>query len=142
MKPLLLFLCGFCPLLVQAHGLQYSAGQGEAVVLRLFHTDDSGFAFESYEIYRDGESRPYQSGRTDGQGRIAFLPDAAASWRLLAFSDDGHGLDIRFTTDAAARLSGLGKPFYERHARLFLGVALILGLFGFLMLFVRGKTSP
>lgn len=141
-KSVLVFLCGLCPMLVQAHDLHYTATEGEAAILRLFHADDSSFRFEAYEIYREGDSQPYQLGRTDGQGRIAFLPDQAGRWRLIAFSEDGHGLDIRFTTDAMARLSGLDKPFHERHASVFVGVALILGLFGFLMLFVRKKPRP
>jgi nickel transport protein len=140
-KPLLLLIC-FCPFLAQAHGLQYAASQGEAVVLRLFHADGSGLSFAAYEIRRADEDRPYQLGRTDGQGRIAFLPDQAGGWRLKVASEDGHGLDIRFTTDATARLSGLDRPFHERHARILAGVGLILGLFGFLMLFLRRKPSP
>lgn len=141
-KSALLVLCCLCPMLVQAHDLRYSVAQGEAVVLRLFHGDDSGFRFQAYEIYRAGETKPYQVGRTDDRGRIAFLPDQAGRWRLIVFSEDGHGLDIQFTTDAAARPSGLDEPFYERHARILVGVGLIFGLFGVLSLFLSRRRHP
>ena len=78
-------------------------------------------------------------GRTDAQGRIAFLPDQAGKWRVKAISEDGHGLDLTLTTDAAAALAGSDKPFYERYGRIVAGVALILGLFGFISLYVKRK---
>ncbi|HNQ03208.1 MAG TPA: ABC transporter permease [Thiobacillaceae bacterium] len=126
----------------QAHDLQYTVTGGQAVVVRLFYPDNTAFSFESYEIYpRDGKL-PVQVGRTDAHGRIAFLPDRAGQWRIRTFSADGHGLDFRLTTDATAGLSGSDKPFYERHARIVVGVALILGLFGLLNLYIRKRKRP
>jgi nickel transport protein len=125
-----------------AHDLQYTVGSAQAaVVIKMFYVDNSPFTFEGYEIYREGEKLPYQVGRTDSQGRIAFLPDRAATWRIKASSEDGHGLDFKLSTDAAAVLSGTEKPFYERYARIAVGVAVILGLFGFLRLYVKRKKS-
>jgi nickel transport protein len=124
-----------------AHDLQYSVGGSQAVVIRMFYVDNTPFTFEGYEIIREGEKLPYQVGRTDSQGRIAFLPDRAANWRIKATSEDGHGLDFKISTDAAAVLSGTEKPFYERYARIAVGVAVILGLFGFLSLYIKRKKS-
>lgn len=124
-----------------AHDLQYTVVPGQAVVIRLFYADNSAFAFEGYEIFPDGAQIPFQVGRTDAQGRIAFLPDRAGRWRVKAMSEDGHGLDVQVSTDAAVQLVGLEKPFYERHGRLVVGVALILGLFGLLNLYVKRKKS-
>lgn len=139
----LLFVAGVfvLPALASAHDLQYQVSGGQAVVVRLFYVDDTPFTFEGYEIYRDGETVPYQVGRTDSQGRIAFLPDRAATWRIKAISEDGHGLDFKLSTDAAAVLADSEKPFYERYARIVVGVALILGLFGALSLFVKRKRA-
>lgn len=139
----LLFMAGLLalPALAGAHDLQYQVSGGQAVVVRLFYVDDTPFTFEGYEIYRDGEKVPYQVGRTDSQGRIAFLPDRAATWRIKAISEDGHGLDFKLSTDAAAVLAESEKPFYERYARIVVGVALILGLFGGLSLFVKRKAA-
>ena len=122
-----------------AHDLQYTIVDGSAVVVKLFYTDNTAFAFESYEIYPEGQQLPVQVGRTDAQGRIAFLPDGAGKWRIKAFSEDGHGQDFTLTTDAAATLLGSDKPFYERYGRIVVGVALILGLFGFINLYVKRK---
>lgn len=124
-----------------AHDLQYATSSGQAVVIRMFYTDNSPFSFESYEIYRDGEKLPCQVGRTDNQGRIAFLPDRAASWRVKAFSEDGHGLDFKVVTNAASSVTGTDKPPHERYGRIVIGVAVILGLFGFLNLYLKRKHT-
>ena len=142
MRTLLTLLCCLCPLLGQAHELHYTVTQGEAVILHLFHDDTSDFRFKAYEIYREGEGRPYQSGHTGAQGRVALLPDQPGRWRLVAYSEDGHGVDIRFTTDEAARPDAVDSSLYDRHGRTLVGVALILGVFGFFMLFVRRKPAP
>jgi nickel transport protein len=124
-----------------AHDLQYTVSGSQAVVIRMFYVDNAPFTFEGYEIYREGEKLPYQVGRTDSQGHIAFLPDRAATWRIKTTTEDGHGLAFKISTDAAATLSGAEKPFYERYARIAIGVAVILGLFGFLNLYVKRKKT-
>ncbi len=123
------------------HDLQYTVTAGQAVVVKLFYADATAFSFEGYEITPEGESLPVQVGRTDAQGRIAFLPPRAGRWRVKAVSEDGHGLDFTLSTDAAANVAGADKPFYERHGRIVVGVALILGLFGFLQLFIK-RNKP
>lgn len=123
----------------QAHDLQYTVTGGQAVVVKLFYADNTAFSFEGYEIYPEGEKLPVQVGRTDARGRIAFLPDRAGTWRIKAISEDGHGLDFTLATDAAASLVGSDKPVYERYGRIVAGVALILGLFGIISLYVKRK---
>jgi nickel transport protein len=122
-----------------AHDLQYSVSEGQAVVVRLFYGDDTPFAFEGYEITPEGEKLPVQVGRTDARGRIAFLPEKAGRWRIQAMSEDGHGLNVTLTTDAAARITNSDKPVYERYGRIVVGVALILGLFGCIQLYLQRK---
>lgn len=126
---------------VLAHDLQYTTSSGQAVVVKLFYVDNKPFAFEGYEITREGDTLPYQVGRTDGQGHIAFLPDRAGKWRIKAISEDGHGLDFTLTTDATAHIEGSDKPVYERYGRIVVGIALIFGLFGFISLYARKKKS-
>ena len=122
-----------------AHDLQYTVSSTNAVVVQLVYIDNHPFAFEGYEVYRQGEKLPWQVGRTDSQGRIAFLPDRAGAWRVKAFSEDGHGLDFIVKTDAAARVETADKPAYERYGRIAVGVGVILGLFGFLSLYIKRR---
>lgn len=123
------------------HDLQYELSRHQAVVITLFYADATPFSFESYEIFPEGERLPVQVGRTDAQGRIAFLPDRAGRWRLKVISEDGHGLDVVIATDDATQVQGVDKPLYERYGRVLVGMALILGVFGFLNLFIRKKND-
>jgi len=144
MKPLripLLLSALVAALPAPAHDLQFTVSGSKAVVVKLFYVDNTPFTFEGYEIYREGDRLPYQVGRTDAQGRIAFLPDRAATWRIKAISEDGHGLDFKLSTDAAATVTGADKPFIERYGRIAVGVALILGLFGIFNLFMKRKQT-
>ncbi len=136
----LLALClGLGALAASAHDLRYELSQGQAVVIRLSYADGSPFAFEAYEIYPKDDKLPVQVGRTDARGRVAFLPERAGAWRFKAFSADGHGLDFTLTTDAAATAASIDQPLYDRYGRIVAGVALILGLFGFLSLYLKRK---
>lgn len=123
-----------------AHELHSSVTSGEAVVIELRFADGTPFAFEGYEISPAGGRTPAQVGRTDARGRIAFLPERAGTWRLRAFADDGHGLDMNFTTDAAATVGAADAPAYQRYARTFVGVGMILGIFGLVSLFYRRRA--
>jgi nickel transport protein len=132
-----LALCAWLPGQALAHDLQHRVDEGAAVVVRLFFADGSDFDFESYEVYRAGDGIPFQVGRTDLKGRVVFLPDRPGTWRIKAFSEDGHGADISFSTGANASVREGGRPFLERHLRLVVGVSVIFGLFGMASLFTR-----
>jgi nickel transport protein len=132
-----LALCAWLPCRALAHDLQRQVDEGAAVVVRLFFADGSDFDFESYEVYRAGDEIPFQVGRTDLQGRVVFLPDRPGTWRIKAFSEDGHGADFSFSTGAKGSVREGGRPFLERHLRLVVGVSVIFGLFGLAGLFTR-----
>jgi nickel transport protein len=121
----------------QAHDLQHQIDEAAAVSVRLSFADGSDFAFESYEVYRSGDEILFQVGRTDLQGRIVFLPDRAGTWRIKAFSEEGHGTDFSFTTGAAGGVRDANKPFLERHLRIVVGVSVIFGAFGLVDLMMR-----
>jgi len=125
-----------------AHDLHSSVGTGEAVVVKLYFIDDTPFSFEAYEIFREGESVPYQVGRSDALGRVVFLPDRAGEWRVKAISEDGHGVDVILYTDEQARVELRDTSVFERYGSILAGVALILGIFGFLNLYLRKKKKP
>jgi nickel transport protein len=123
---------------LHAHSLSHTVQTGSAVIVDLRYGDGSPFSYESAEVFRPSESVPFLSGRTDANGRLAFVPDRSGDWRVRAFSEDGHGGD--FTVPASgdgtvpARPAPLGA--IERVA---VGVALLFGLFGIWSLFLRRR---
>jgi nickel transport protein len=119
---------------VRAHGLSHTVSQGDAVVISLAYANGEEFSNQSYEIFRPGEERPFEVGRTDELGRVVFIPDRDGEWRVRAFSEDGHGLDIKVSaTDGGPDVNFGGMP-QHRSARIILGVSIIFAAFGFISL--------
>lgn len=125
-----------------AHELLLDVLPAEALLLDLRYADGTAFSYEGYEIRPEGEEIPFQSGRTDANGRIAFAPGRAGSWRLTARSEDGHGLDVSFTTSAQGGDAVMtSRSWFDRYPRVFAGAGLILGIFGALQLFARRRRA-
>jgi len=124
---------------LHAHALSHSAQPGRAVIVELRYGDGSPFSYESTEIYRPGETVPFLAGRTDANGRLAFVPDRGGDWRVRAFSEDGHGGDFTVAAvsegGASAPSAGLGT-----FGGLAVGVSVLFGLFGLWSLFLRKKS--
>jgi nickel transport protein len=122
---------------VQAHGLHYDVTAGEVITIHFTYADALHVAFENYEVYRPGEETPFQVGRTDALGRLVFIPDRKGQWRVRVFTADGHGADLTVAAEAAGQTVVAGRSLFERYLHLAVGIAIILGLFGILKLFVR-----
>lgn len=126
------------PLAAVAHELQHSVTDASATVITIDYPSGEPFAYENYELRFPGDRFPFQSGRTDARGRIAFVPNRAGQWRLRVFSEDGHGLATAIDVDSP----GVARPTADspgggRSERVLAGVGFIFGLFGLLALFRR-----
>ena len=124
---------------LHAHALSHTAQPGSAVIVELRYGDGSPFSYESAEVYRPAETVPFLAGRTDANGRLAFVPDRAGDWRVRAFSEDGHGGDFTVAAapegGAAAPSAGLGTV-----GGLAVGLSVLFGVFGIWSLFVRRRS--
>jgi nickel transport protein len=124
---------------LHAHQLNHRAQTGNAVIVALRYGDGSPFSYESAEVYRPAESIPFLAGRTDANGRLAFIPDRAGDWRIKAFSEDGHGGDFTVATTGEGGTSapsvGLGTL-----GGLAVGLSLLFGIFGVWSLFLRKRS--
>ena len=125
----------------EAHDLHYTTTREQAVVVTLFYPDGTPFSYEDFQVTPAGGDIPFQVGRTDAQGRLAFLPPHPGRYQVRAVSEDGHGLVFEVETGAETALLSAERPLFERYQRLFVGLGLLLGLFGLLMLFYRGKRQ-
>lgn len=132
--------CGLCGAPAAAHEVVHDIALAQTMTVQLRYSDGEPFAYESYELYADAAPAPMQTGRTDAQGRIAFFADHVRTWRLRAFSANGHGVDLKFDTiaaDAAQAIAVRSTP--DRGSRLLFGAALILFAFSLLQFFLRRK---
>ena len=84
MRPLLVLPVALLAGTLHAHQLNHEVQTGSAVIVELSYGDGSPFGYESAEVYRPAESIPFLAGRTDANGRLAFVPDRAGDWRIKA----------------------------------------------------------
>ena len=124
-----------------AHEVVVDVAHREAVILTLAEEDGTPFADEAWGIYLAGEEAPYRSGRTDGDGRIVFVPELAGTWRLLAASAHGHGVDVTFEISEGGGVSVGERSRFDRAPRLLAGLGYVLGAFGILQLVTGRRRS-
>ncbi|WP_297889868.1 hypothetical protein [Sulfurihydrogenibium sp.] len=128
----ILFLMNFA----QAHDLQYSLKKfnNNIVLISFYFPDGSKFSYESFEIYREGEKIPFQTGRTDALGRVVFIPDKEGQWIVKVYSEDGHGTNVKIKIDQSLDIT-TQESLFKRYEKTFIGVGLILGIIGIISLF-------
>ncbi|HKK70896.1 MAG TPA: ABC transporter permease [Candidatus Krumholzibacteria bacterium] len=129
-----------------AHEVQHHVERGEAVIVTLEYADGVPLAYEEVEVRAEGEDQPILLGKTDVEGRIAFVPDSGTSYVVRAFAQDGHGAQVRVAaSDGEAEMAPVSSSAGGTGGvgRILLGVVLILGLFlGLRRIVARDGASP
>lgn len=124
-----------------AHSVQYKVSHKNAVVIKIFFADGTPFSYEKFEIYSpDNPKIPYQVGRTDKYGRIAFIPDKVGDWTVKAFSEDGHGIIKKIHIEDLSKVSESPNQFGYL-LKIFIGVLIILLAYGLFYLTVRAPQK-
>jgi nickel transport protein len=132
---LVLALCWLGAASASAHDLEVTVTMAPpAVVLRAAYGGAEAAPFAQVQVFAPGAAAAeYQTGRTDRRGYFSFVPEAGGAWRVVVDDEEGHRREITvavpepFSSGAAAP-----APRASRFERALLGVALILGMTGFL----------
>ncbi len=66
-------------------------------------------SFAKVTITAPNASKPFQTGRTDQNGRFAFVPDVPGTWRFVADDEMGHRLSLTIEVTADS-LTGQPAP--------------------------------
>lgn len=86
-----------------AHETLHEVQRGKAIAVKVYFVDGEVLAYAAYELYSPADPRiPWQKGRTDRSGWVAFVPDVPGKWRLKVIDDTGHGLDLLLDAEAPA----------------------------------------
>jgi nickel transport protein len=116
----------------QAHTVNYHV-ENRGISVRVFYEGDDPASYSSYEIFGPGDKLPHQKGRTDRNGFISFLPDRQGSWLLKVFGESEHGMhgtQITVNVDRNLFMQSFKKPLVARYTKAFVGMSLILAIFG------------
>lgn len=85
----------------RAHEVALQVARGNAVSVRVVAADGRPLAGAEYQLWAPSDPRePWQRGRTDRDGWLAFVPGPPGGWRLRVVEAGGHGLDT--TVEVAA----------------------------------------
>lgn len=133
MKPLLLVL--WLPAWLAAHDLTSTVTlAAPAAIVRAVYGGSEPVVFAKVRVYAPGGgSTQHQAGSTDRRGLFSFVPDGPGKWRVVVDDEEGHRAEsfIEVPPDFSAGAPAVAtRP--SRWERALLGVALILGLTGFL----------
>lgn len=126
-----------------AHGTEGSIEKGGLVVLAKYASGEV-MSYAKVTITSPASEKPFQTGRTDFNGKFAFVPDVPGKWRFVADDEMGHRLSLMIEVDEyilAGRSSPLLQPSSgskDMIAKVFFGVALLM-LAASLMFWWQGK---
>jgi nickel transport protein len=91
------------PLAAAAHEVLHTIERGSAVAVKASFADGEDTAYVQYEVFSPADPKiPFQKGRTDRRGYLAFVPDSPGKWRVRIVDDTGHGLDTEIDADPPA----------------------------------------
>jgi nickel transport protein len=120
------------PSLVRAHTIHYAV-EPKGMTVRIFYAANDPASYAEYELAGPGDALPYQTGRTDRNGCVSFLPDRPGVWQVKVLGESAHGfhgVTIEVKVDQALGLESFSKPLVATHTRLITGLSLIVGIFG------------
>jgi len=117
---------------VQAHTVNYQVEQ-KGVAVRVFYAADDPAGYSEFEIYGPGDKLPHQTGRTDKNGFVCFIPDRQGTWKVKVLGESSHGfhgVTVEVKVDKDLNLESFKKPLAATYSKLITGISLIIGLFG------------
>lgn len=95
----------------QAHAL-YAAHtwQGTVALVQFAYAGGDVPTYAKVEVYSPADAKvEFQNGRTDAQGRFAFMPDTPGQWRIIMADNMGHRVEhaVEYTpTQPPAHVNG------------------------------------
>jgi nickel transport protein len=126
---------------VYAHTVNYDIQQ-KGIAVKIFYTAGDPASHSGYEIYGPSDDIPYQTGRTDKNGFLAFVPDRPGTWKIKVLGESAHGfhgVTTEIQVDKALDLKSFNKPLVATSVKLITGISIIIGLFGVYALFRARK---
>ena len=127
------------PEIIYAHGVGYRESQYKSIALEFFYSTGEKMSYREAKVFSPNDNKfAAQTGRTDEQGRFAFIPDVDGEWRVIVRDEEGHQCE--------AKINVLGsKPEIQNHdinndlfVRALLGVSIIFNIA--MIILVRRKN--
>ncbi|SNB44812.1 hypothetical protein [Geobacter sp. DSM 9736] len=114
------------------HSINYHVEQ-KGMAVRAYYSEKDAAVYSQYELYGPGDKEPHQTGRTDKNGYVGFVPDRPGIWKLQVWGESTHGfhgVTTEIKVDKALGLEGFSKPMVAAYTKYVTGISLIIGIFG------------
>ena len=156
MKPLYMNFCCLTSVFVisttvLAHGVHGRTSFKEAAVVSIEYDDGEPVSYAAVKVYSPESQIPFQTGRTDKNGRFIFSPDEEGEWKVVVNDEMGHQIIFKPNIDVdliliehTSRTRAIEKQqTFSRFQSIVTGIALLLGSFGLITLFIdKFKKNP
>jgi len=95
------------------------------------------------EIFSPASKIPFQSGRTDKNGRFCFFPDTPGKWKIVVDDEIGHRLELQISVNKKLKVSWQVRKHEEFSipVKILVGISFIFGIFGILSLWKTKAQS-
>jgi nickel transport protein len=130
--------------ILEAHTVNYEVQQ-KGIAVRAFFGAEDPASYSEFEIFGPGDTLPHQTGRTDKNGFVSFVPDRQGVWKVKVLGESSHGYhgvttEIKVNKDLD--LESFKKPLAATYSKLITGISLIIGIFGLYALMASRKKRP
>jgi nickel transport protein len=130
--------------ILQAHTVNYEVQQ-KGIAVRIFYAAEDPASYSGFEIFGPGDTLPHQTGRTDKNGFVSFVPDRQGVWKVKVLGESSHGYhgvttEIKVNKDLD--LESFKKPLAATYSKFITGISLIIGIFGLYAFMVSRKKRP
>lgn len=86
----------FFPAHAHSHGVGYRHSELKAIPLEFFYSTGEKMSYCEARVFSPNDEKfAAQTGRTDEQGRFAFVPDSAGEWRIIVRDNEGHQCEAK-----------------------------------------------
>ena len=111
---------------------------GKGILVEAEYDDGEPMSYASIEIFDSEEKLPFQTGRTDRNGRFLFYPDKMGDWKVVVSDGMGHRLALKTNVDKILNLKktneqqakGINESSLSRYERALMGISIIFGISG------------
>jgi len=141
MKSITFYLCFIAYILTfadiaWAHGVRGKITSKTGILVEAEYDDGEPMSYAAVEVFILKTKLPFQTGRTDRNGKFLFLPDKPGDWKVVVNDEMGHRLALITNIDKNIDLSKKSEQTdkyavsLSRHERVLMGISIIFGIFG------------
>lgn len=119
---------------VLAHGILGRVNSSTGIMVEAEYDDGEPMSYTSAEVFCCEEKLPFQSGRTDRNGRFLFKPDKQGVWIVVVKDEMSHQLKLKTDIDENSNILEIKNNHlqsFPKYQKVFSGLSVIFVGFGF-----------